>query len=212
MSKIGAKRQAAAVADNPVYLKRLEAIRRAAGEVFREKGFHATKLGDVAKRLSMDRASLYYYVGSKDDLFQDIVSKAVEENVATAEEIRVADLPAREKLSRLIRLLMLSFERHYPYLYVFVQEDPSKLISNPGDPAHPWTKTLEQSAQYYALVRSIVAQGMDEGELSRKLPPGVVANSIIGMLNSTGRWFVPNGVLSADEIGDGLAELVLHGL
>jgi TetR/AcrR family transcriptional regulator, cholesterol catabolism regulator len=212
MSNIRARRVAAAATDNPVYLERQKAIREAAGEVFREKGFHATKLGDVADRVGMDRASLYYYIGSKDDLFRDVVSGAVAANVADAEEISAMDVSASEKILRLIGLLMQSFERHYPYLYVFVQEDLSKLSKDSGTRPDRWDKTLRQSERYFAIVRSIVSRGFDDGELSSKLPPSVVANSIIGMLNSTRLWFHPGGVLSAEEIGKGLAELVLDGL
>ncbi len=212
MSKIRARRRAASDADNPVYIERSRAIQRAAGEVFREKGFHATKLGDIAERVGMDRASLYYYVGSKDELFRSVVENAVEANVTNAEKVAAADMPAREKLRQLITLLMLSFEEHYPYLYVFVQEDPNRLSPNPGSPNDPWKKTLEQSARYYTIFRSAVAEGLESGEISSKLPPSVIANSIIGMLNSTRQWFQPNGVLSAAEIASGLAALVIDGL
>lgn len=212
MSGIRSRRAAAAATDNPGYVERQRAIREAAGEVFREKGFHATTLGDVAERVGMDRASLYYYVGSKDDLFRGVVSIAVAANVADAESIIRQDIRADQKLELVIGLLMASFERHYPYLYVFVQEDPDKLRKTNKKGEDPWAVTLDQSQRYFQIVKEIVAMGIEAGELSSRLPPSVIANSIVGMLNSSRLWFHPNGLLSAEEIGAGLARLVLDGL
>jgi len=212
MSRMRTRRTAAAAADSPAYLDRQKSIRTAAGEVFREKGFHATKLQDVAERAGMDRASLYYYVGSKDDLFRDVVSKAVAANVSDAEELARLDLPASEKLSRLFRGLMASFERDYPFLYVFVQEDPEKLRSTLSDGEDPWAVTLDQSERYFSIVKQIVADGMESGEIQSVLPPSVVANSLIGMINSSHLWFEPNGLLGAEEIGTSMARMVLDGL
>ena len=212
MSGLQKRRRAAAVGDSATYLERRRAIRAAAGQVFAEKGFHATKLSDVAERVGMDRASLYYYVRSKDDLFYDVVSRAVASNLAEVVAIAQENLPATEKLFRVIRQLMISFEREYPYLYVFVQEDLDKLrTEKPGVPDR-WATTLEQSERYFAVVKEIVAKGIQDGELRTTLPPSVVAYSIIGMLNSSRQWFRPDGLLSADEIGIGLARQVLDGI
>ena len=41
---------------------------RAATRLFRERGFHATSMQDIAEALGMNRGSLYHYITSKDDL------------------------------------------------------------------------------------------------------------------------------------------------
>jgi AcrR family transcriptional regulator len=209
-SGIQRRRAAAAAGDSPAYLERQKAIRTAAGQVFAEKGFHAAKLSDVAERAGIDRASLYYYVGSKDDLFREVVSQAVAANVEEAEAIARQPGAASEKLFLLIRQLMVSFEREYPYLYVFVQEDTNKLRGDRSDDG--WAETLALAERYFAIVKEVVADGIEAGDLRSELPPSVVAYSIVGMVNSSRQWFRPNGLLSASEIGAGLARVVLDGL
>jgi TetR/AcrR family transcriptional regulator, cholesterol catabolism regulator len=44
------------------------------------------------------------------------------------------------------------------------------------------------------------------------LPPKVFAKAVTGMLNWTSRWFVPNGMLGADDIADGMADTILNGV
>jgi AcrR family transcriptional regulator len=214
MSNLKLRRAAAAAAaeDSLAYQERREAIVAAAGRVFHSKGYAATKLADVALESGVDRATLYYYVSSKWDLFRDVVSEAIEQNVIDAEALVRRDLTASEKLSELIEMLMTSFGRSFPAIYVFVQEDMHK-IEPPGGESSAWFATSQRwNTRYFTAVKRIIAQGMTSGEFSTALTPGLVASSLIGMLNSSYLWYKPNGKISAASIGTGLAKLILNGL
>jgi hypothetical protein len=73
-------------------------------------------------------------------------------------------------------------------------------------------KSQQWKTRYFTAVKRIVAQGIAAEEFSTTLTPGLVANSLIGMLNSSYLWFEPKGKMSASNIGAGIAEMVLHGL
>jgi AcrR family transcriptional regulator len=217
LSDIARRRKAAAAVgeSNPAYTERVAMIRQAASRVFHERGFHATKLSDVAEAAGLDRSSLYYYVGSKTQLFRDVVSEAVTANMAKAEEVLASDMAAVDKLTRLVGDLMRTFEQHYPFMYVLVQEDIRKLESqSDGSSADSmWFAIIRDwNERYFAIVRQIVREGQNDGTLSRDLPAGVVANCLIGMVTSSGAWFGPGGAMDADEVGTGMARLFLNGL
>jgi AcrR family transcriptional regulator len=213
MPDLQTRRAAAAAAADPVYKERQAEIHAAAARVFLRKGFHATKLSDVAEETGLDRASLYYYVGSKRDLFHDVVDKAVTANIADAELVAARDMPSSEKLTQIIESLMSSFERFYPDLYVFVQEDVQKMNRGGGtDDDAVATMRKEWSDRYFTIVKKVVSEGIANGEFATRLPPGLVAHSLIGMMISSHRWFQPNGMLSAEEIGVGMARMVMSGL
>jgi AcrR family transcriptional regulator len=218
MSEIAKRRRAAAAtADtNAAYTERVTLIRQAASRVFHERGFHATKLSDVADAAGLDRSSLYYYVGSKQQLFRDVVSEAVTANIASAEGILNEPTPAVEKLTSLIIDLMRSFERHFPFMYVLVKEDVKKLTSESNGAAKndaEWLSTLRDwNERYFTVVRQIIREGIADGSLKSTLPAGVVANCMIGMVTSSGAWFTPGGPLDAEEVGAGMAQLFLSGL
>ncbi len=80
--------------------RRLEIIRVAA-DVFREMGYESATLNDVAARLNTDRASLYYYVGSKEELLHEIVRDVLEDNRRTAEEVSKLPISGPEKIAAL---------------------------------------------------------------------------------------------------------------
>lgn len=87
-SGIARRRAVAREEANPSYLERRAEIVRAAARVFKAKGLQGANLGDIAAESGADRASLYYYVGSKEELFHELVRGAVEANLARARDIR----------------------------------------------------------------------------------------------------------------------------
>jgi hypothetical protein len=108
---------------------------------------------------------------------------------------------------------MTSFERHFPYLYVLVQEDFQKLNHHADQADSEWMSVLrEWNDRYVNAVKSVVSQGLRSGELRSSLPPGIIANALIGMMDSSHMWFRPNGMMDAAEIGAGMADMLLDGL
>lgn len=206
-----ARRRAAARDDGRAgYVERRQEILRAAGRVLKERGFRGTTINHVAESLGIDRATLYYYVGSKEELFHELVTDAVEANLELALAIRKSDAPAPEKLERLITRLMASYAEHYPVLYVMIQENLSHV-----SPAHSdWARKIRRiNRRWEKALIDIIQAGQDEGTLRDSAPAWLVAYGILGMLGWTNRWFNPNrSDLTAQEIGQGFADTLLGGL
>ena len=214
MSQIAKRRTAAATAEaDSTYGQKREEILQAAARVFLRLGYWATKLSDVASEAGMDRASLYYYYGSKDDLFHDLSSRAVIGNIeATKELAESTSLSASEKLAKAIEILMVSFEANYPYMYVLVREDVSRWQAEDRE-NNAWVEKVHQwSSTYVNLLRRIINEGIETDEFNSPLPSGVLAHCLIGMLNYSYTWFQPGGVLNAAEIAAGMSKVILAGL
>jgi AcrR family transcriptional regulator len=208
-SGIGRRRAAALSDGGTAYRERRPKIIAAAAGVFQEKGFGAASLGDVAIALGTDRASLYYYVSSKEELFHEVVYTAAEDSVLRAEAIRDGDGTTTEKLSALVHSLLMSFEEHYPYLYVYIQEKMSQV----GAENDPWASSMwTLNKRYDDAVLTIVQEGIDSGEIKAVAPARVIAYGIVGMVNWSHRWFRPTGDLTAEELADAYAEMLLSGL
>jgi AcrR family transcriptional regulator len=208
-SGIGRRRAAALNDGGTAYRERRQKIIAAAAGVFQEKGFGAASLGDVAIALGTDRASLYYYVSSKEELFHEVVHTAAEDSVLRAEAIRDGDGTTTEKLTALVQSLLMSFEEHYPYLYVYIQEKMSQI----GREDDPWASSMwTLNRRYDDAVMAIVQEGIDSGELKALAPARVLAYGIVGMVNWSHRWFRPTGDLTAKQLADAYVEMLLSGL
>ncbi len=209
-SGIGRRRSAASDEGGAAYQERRAEIVQAAAEVFKTNGYRGTKLSDVAEAINLDRASLYYYVGSKEELFHLVVGGAVEMNATSAEQIREGPGSAPEKLRILITGLMVSYADTYPFLYVYIQEN----LSNVSCDRSAWARDMARhNKRYENAVVAIVQSGIDEGTLRTGTQAWVIAYGIIGMVAWSNRWFNPNeSEVPAAEIGAAYAETLLSGL
>lgn len=209
-SGIGRRRKSAQDEGTAAYQEKRAEIVAAAGRLFKDHGYAGTSLADVAEALSMDRASLYYYIGGKQELFQDVVGGAVERNALRAEEIVAGPGTAPEKLRRLVVELMVSYAESYPFLYVYIQEHLGAV--SPDRSA--WAQGMRgYNKRYENAVVAVVAAGVAEGTFAVGTQPWVVAYGIIGMVAWSNRWYRPEDTaIPAREIGEAYADTVLSGL
>ena len=175
----------------------------------RRKGFHDMTLRDLAEEIGTDRASLYYYVAGKDELLADMVLRGLTENQARFVEIGASNASAAEKIRACIQALMAQFDRHFPYLYIWVHLDLSRLEGIKPSDLEP---IIDLSQQEFEFVERVIREGVAAGEFTTALPVGVVAQSIIGLVAWTYRWYEPGHGLSADQLANGLADIALGGL
>lgn len=207
---MGRRRAAAKDVGRAAYTQRRAEIMTAAGEVFKREGFHGASIGRIAEALDMDRATLYYYVGSKQELFDAAVSDAVRANVASAESIRDSAGSAPEKLRAVVGSLMESYAAHYPFLYVFIQENLSHVAEEQAE----WAAEMRRlNRRYEEVLIDIIESGIAEGSIRSVAEPWLIGYGVIGMVAWTNRWFNPErSDLDAATIGSAFADILLLGL
>jgi TetR/AcrR family transcriptional regulator, cholesterol catabolism regulator len=208
-SNIDRRRTRARSSPSPAYLNRRRELIDAAARVMSRKGVTETTLGDIAREAGTDRASVYYYVTGKEELLAELLRSALTANTESFREIVAQPGPASAKLRRIVHRWMASYDANFPYLYVWVYEDPSRLQ---GIDSAVLDEMIDLSQQGYELVREVIAEGVGNGEFRSALPVGVLAQSAIGLVAWTYRWYEPGHELSAHDIADGLADLLLSGL
>ena len=208
-TKIGRRRAANARESSEFYQERRKEIFDTAALVFEERGYQATTVADIAERLGTDRASMYYYVGSKKELFHQAVREAAQLNVLAIESLATTKQSASAKLRQAFIVLMESYSTSYPYLHLLLQE---KFPTLSGE-RDAWSKEVQDwSDRYYRAMRKIIKQGADDGEFSVHLPAGLATMAVIGAINWAHRWYRPGGKLPPQRIGEGFADILLHGL
>ncbi len=208
-SLIGKRRSAAGKDAKASYANRREEISQAAIRVFNRLGYKGASVSAVAAELGIDRATLYYYFSSKEQMFDEIVRSVLEGNDDLARRIAASAMSPTRKLRELITSMMISYAANYPLLYIYIREDLAHVAGTRSD----W------SAQMRALNRSIegsivaiIEQGYADGRFRRVGSARTVAYGILGMLNWSHRWYRPDRSEPAEEIGKVFAEMVLSGL
>lgn len=209
-SGIGRRRSAARVDSSALYKAKREEIAEAAIRVFNRKGFQGASITAVAEELGIDRGSLYYYVSSKEALFDEVVRTVVERNLDLVRRIQSSKISPRRKVRDLIVALMSSYGEHYPLFYIYIREN----LSHVSDARSGWSTTMrELNRQTTDAVIAIVEEGYADKSFRNIGDARVVAYGIFGLVGWTHRWFRPaESNVSAEEIGKIYAEMVLSGV
>ena len=183
---------------------RRQQIEDAASALFRERGYAATSVRDIAQALDMQGGSLYAHVASKEDMLWAIVVRAADRFNAQVAPIAAANEPARAKLRAMIGA--------HVAVVTGAQKDAAVFL-------HEWRfLSAERRAQvaarrdnYEQLFRRVIADGSASGEFVG-VDPRLTAMAILSALNGIATWYRPDGPLSADEVADQHADLFINGL
>lgn len=188
---------------------RRRAIEDVASDLFRERGYAATSIRDIARALSVQGASLYAHVTSKEDVLWSIVDRAATRFEHAADRAE-ADAEARrpgdpsEAIAALVRAHVHVITADVDEAGVFVSEWRAL------GPEHR-ARVLERRDAYQERFRSRVEQGIAIGAFAMT-DPSIATMSILGALNGVVTWYDPDGRLPADRIADHLVDLTLRML
>jgi TetR/AcrR family transcriptional regulator, cholesterol catabolism regulator len=186
--------------------ERWQQVLDGAARVFRRLGYAQTTLEDIATEVGINRATLYYYVGTKEELLVSLLYRPIEQMRTELEEIVAQDLSASEKLSQALRAYLVAMSER-PELFIFLSENLHKVMT--GREA----SDIQHNADRYGRVLAgVIAEGARAGEFRDDLDPQLVVLGIMGMFNWTCRWYDPAGPTSLPELGETFVEMALSSL
>ena len=188
---------------------RRQAIEDVASDLFRERGYAATSIRDIARALSLQGASLYAHVTSKEDVLWAIVDRAAtrfERAADRAEAEAEADRPGdpSEAIAALV-------EAHVDVLTADVDEAGVFMNEWRSLGEDRRRQVLERRDAYQARFRRHVEAGIAGGAFAMT-DPAVATSAILSAINGVAAWYDPAGRLPADRIADHLVDLVLRML
>jgi hypothetical protein len=73
-------------------------------------------------------------------------------------------------------------------------------------------RVVELRDRYQSAYRTVLKEGMADGSVRESIDEHLVATYVLSLLNSVCDWYRPDGGRRPDEIGDGIADLVLDGI
>lgn len=179
-------------------------IIRSAADLFREKGYRASTLDDIAARLSMSKATLYTYFRAKEEMLAAISRETIEGFTRELGLVLRSSLAPEEKLRRVVRQHVRFVIANRSFLTVFFSEEASL-------PARLARQLAAQKDHYDKGVESVVLEGIRRG-VFREMPPRLVVFGLLGMLNWVYKWYNPAGRWGAEEVSAAFLALIEDGL
>jgi AcrR family transcriptional regulator len=190
-------------------LSRRRAIEDVASDLFRANGYAGTSVRDIARALSLQGASLYAHVTSKEDVLWAIVDRAAARFEAAADRVESESELRRpgdpvEALAALVRAHVLVLTEDVGAASVFVTE--WRALGSERRQA-----ILARRDAYEARFRRPIADGIAIGAFAI-VDPAIASTVLLTTLNGVATWYDPEGRLPADRVADHLVELSLRML
>lgn len=182
-----------------------ERILQAAAQLFAERGYEASSVGDLAQAMGISKAGIYHYFASKQDIYDAIILDVLTQLNARVQEAVGAQEHPSEQLKAFMVTHAQTFETHYHAFTTMLVGFSGMAGAGLRDEA------IRQRDAYEALLRSIMKQGQLNGEFT-KADPATAARAVLSMLNWMARWFKPNGSACAQSVALDYYHLILHGL
>lgn len=181
-----------------------ERVRQAAVKLFAAKGFHGTGIRDLAQEAELSSASLYHYMGTKEDLLVAIMSESLQRLLDAAEETIAGLSDPASRLSTLVALHVLAHA---------IQPDDTRVVDNE---VHALTAGARAEVvglrdAYERLWADAIDDGVAAG-IFHTGQPSVTRLALLEMCSGVARWYSPRGPLNLDQLATHYAELAMRAL
>jgi len=182
-------------------------IEDVASVLFRDRGYAATSIRDIARGLDIRGASLYAHVASKEDVLWAIVDRTAS-RFERAADAAIADL-SREpdpigRMTALVRGHVRVITEDVGAASVFISEWRSL-----GEMRR--AAVLMRRDAYEARFRDVIADGVASGDFTMT-DAVMTAFYLLTALNGIATWYRPDGRLGAARITDHYVDLSLRTL
>lgn len=182
---------------------RKEEIIKTAAKLFKEKGYSAVTMRDLATAMGIKAASLYNHINSKQDILKDIIISLAEEFTQGMNLIKKSDHSTIEKLNLIVALHV---------------EITAKNTFGMASLNNDWMH-LEEQLDYYLQLRKkyeqdfidIIKTGIATNEIL-DTNPEIVMFSILSTLRSLYLWIPKKEEITSVELAETLSQVLINGI
>jgi AcrR family transcriptional regulator len=179
----------------------------AAVRVFARKGFHASRVGDIAEEAGVAHGLLYHYFKSKDQVLEAVFHENWSILLARLESVEETDEPAADQIRHIAAIVLRTWLHLPDVVRVVIQEfgRSPELAERIGELTRP-----------IDVLQRVIARGVERGEFRKEVDPVFAATVVYGSIDEllTG-WVlgrVPSGEDDVAAAEQTLCEVILGGL
>lgn len=179
-------------------------ILKKAAAMFREKGFAATSMRDLAEAVGIEAASLYNHIRSKNEILEAICFEVANVYNTTIETIETSSQTSIEKIEQLLRFHIGQMTGNYEAVYVCDRE--WKHLEEPY-----LSNFQNQRRSYRKKFASIIEEGIVKNEIKKIDAPTAVL-IMLHAISGIESWHRSTARISAKELEDNMVMIMIDGL
>jgi len=175
-----------------------------ASAMFREKGFPATSMRDLAEAVGIEAASLYNHIQSKSDILQEIVFRTANDCNVHLDSIDSNSLNCTKKIESLIRFHVQMMLNRF--------DDYCVMINEWIHLSEPYLSNFTtQRRSYVQKMESIIAEGIRNKEM-RPVMPYVAMLTILSSVRGLEFWHRSGKKVAPQAMEDNMVNHLISGL
>ncbi len=172
--------------------------------MFREKGFPATSMRDLAESVGIEAASLYNHIQSKSEILQQIIFRISDDcnsNLAELDNAGLSNLAKIESVIRFhIQMMLHRFEDYHVMINEWIHLE-----------AQPLADFISQRRTYVQRLESIINDGIAAKEIKQILPY-VAVLTILSAVRGLEFWHRSQKSYSPEELEENMVAYLIGGL
>lgn len=184
-----------------------ERILRAAARTFRQQGYTAASLRDIADQAELKAGSLYYYFPSKEALAEAVMDEGVMGARRRAERAVAELVPGADALAA----VEAAFRGHLNYLLEEADFAVATLRMLHQTPDLVRNRHMRKQRAFGRFYAQLFDRAREAGLIRPEFDLSALRMLLLGALNWSPEWFDSDG-LSADELVLQLGLLMRRGL
>lgn len=179
----------------------VERVQAAALALFAERGYHGTGIRQLADAAGLSSASLYHYMGTKEELLVAIMRGSLTELLEAAE----ATTTLTDPQARLVALVELHVRTHAS------APERTRVVDDEVNALSPAARAevVALRDRYEALWQDTLDEGVATGAFEVG-STAVVRRALLEMCSGVARWWTPAGDLDLDALAEEYAGLALR--
>ncbi|HTS42899.1 MAG TPA: TetR/AcrR family transcriptional regulator [Puia sp.] len=181
-----------------------EVIIEKASKLFREKGFGAASMRDLAVHVGVEAASLYNHIQSKSEILQAICFRVANEFISHLDTVQASRESSLKKMEMIIRFHIRMMMDQYEYVYISDHEWrhlPEPYLSN----------FLNQRRNYRKILAELIGEGIVKDEI-KPIEPYVAVLTILSAISGIESWQRSRKHISADVLENNMVKYLIEGL
>jgi AcrR family transcriptional regulator len=183
---------------------RKDVIITKAAKLFREKGFSATSMRDLAEHVGVEAASLYNHISSKAELLQEICFKVANNFLTHIEEVDAGPKGSIQKIEAILRFHIKQMIDNYEEVYVSDRE--WKHLTD------PYLSNMQgQRRAYRQRMASIIEEGIRTEEIKSIDAPTAVL-IMLHAVSGIESWHRSKKKIAGDMLEDNMVMILVEGL
>ena len=185
-------------------VSRKKIIIATAASLFKEKGYKATSMRDLAEKVGIEAASLYNHITSKRELLNAICFNVAKRFTDTLNEVLSGTTSSMDRIEKLLRYHAWEMINNYDEVYVSDRE-----WRNMEDPHLTEYRELRRS--YRKRFAAVVQQGIDHHEV-KDIDAHTAVMIFLNAIQAVDQWHRIVHKVSSKELEDHMITILIDGI